>query len=62
MNGHSHLFIPGPTNVPDEVRRAMNIPMEDMRAPDFGDFILPLLSDLKKAFRLTHGRVFVYPT
>jgi alanine-glyoxylate transaminase/serine-glyoxylate transaminase/serine-pyruvate transaminase len=62
MNGHSHLFIPGPTNVPDEVRRAMNIPMEDMRAPDFGDFILPLLADLKKAFRLTHGRVFVYPT
>jgi alanine-glyoxylate transaminase/serine-glyoxylate transaminase/serine-pyruvate transaminase len=48
--------------VPDEVRRAMNIPMEDMRAPDFGDFILPLLADLKKAFRLTHGRVFVYPT
>ena len=62
MNGHSHLFIPGPTNVPEEVRRAMNIPMEDMRAPDFGDFILPLLSDLKKVFRLTHGRVFVYPT
>lgn len=62
MNGHPHLFIPGPTNVPDEVRRAMNIPMEDMRAPDFGDFILPLLSDLKKAFRLTHGRVFIYPT
>lgn len=62
MNGHSHLFIPGPTNVPDEVRRAMNIPMEDMRAPDFGDFILPLLADLKKVFRLTHGRVFVYPT
>jgi alanine-glyoxylate transaminase/serine-glyoxylate transaminase/serine-pyruvate transaminase len=62
MNGHSHLFIPGPTNVPEEVRSAMNIPMEDMRAPDFGDFILPLLSDLKKAFRLTHGRVFVYPT
>ncbi|EAQ23996.1 MULTISPECIES: pyridoxal-phosphate-dependent aminotransferase family protein [unclassified Roseovarius] len=62
MNGNSHLFIPGPTNVPDEVRRAMNIPMEDMRAPDFGDFILPLLSDLKKAFRLTHGRAFVYPT
>ena len=34
MRGNSHLFIPGPTNVPEEVRRAMNIPMEDMRAPD----------------------------
>ncbi|RXV66177.1 serine--glyoxylate aminotransferase [Roseovarius sp. A46] len=61
MNGNTHLFIPGPTNVPEEVRRAMNLPMEDMRAPDFGDFILPLLADLKKVFRTETGRVFVFP-
>ncbi len=61
MNGNTHLFIPGPTNVPEEVRRAMNLPMEDMRAPDFGDFILPLLADLKKVFRTDTGRVFVFP-
>lgn len=61
MNGHSHLFIPGPTNVPDAVRRAMNIPMEDMRAPDFCDFITPLLSDLRRAFRMARGRVFAFP-
>ena len=35
MRYHTALFIPGPTNIPDEVRRAMNVPMEDMRAPDF---------------------------
>src|SRR6056297_899416 len=61
MNGNTHLFIPGPTNIPEEVRRAMNVPMEDMRAPDFGDFILPLLADLKKVFRTDTGRVFVFP-
>lgn len=61
MNGHSHLFIPGPSNVPEEVRRAMNVPMEDMRAPDFCDFITPLLSDLCRAFRLESGRVFAFP-
>lgn len=61
MYGQSHLFIPGPTNVPEEVRRAMNIPMEDMRAPDFCDFIMPLLDDLRRAFRLEHGRVFAFP-
>jgi alanine-glyoxylate transaminase/serine-glyoxylate transaminase/serine-pyruvate transaminase len=61
MNGNTHLFIPGPTNIPEEVRRAMNLPMEDMRAPDFGDFILPLLADLKKVFRTETGRVFVFP-
>ena len=48
MYGNQHLFIPGPTNVPEPVRQAMNIPMEDMRAPDFGAFTKPLLADLKK--------------
>ena len=27
-HGIIHLFIPGPTNVPDAVRRAMNVPMQ----------------------------------
>ncbi|MFY9239382.1 MAG: aminotransferase class V-fold PLP-dependent enzyme [Roseovarius sp.] len=62
MNGNKHLFIPGPTNVPEEVRRAMNVPMEDMRAPDFGDFVTGLLTDMKKAFRMENGRVFIFPS
>ena len=40
MAGHAHLFIPGPTNIPEAVRQAMNIPMEDMRAPSFPSFTL----------------------
>ncbi|MDX8522788.1 hypothetical protein RFN30_31800, partial [Mesorhizobium sp. VK23D] len=35
MAGYTHLFIPGPTNIPEEVRQAMNLPMEDMRAASF---------------------------
>ena len=62
MNGTQHLFIPGPTNVPEPVRQSMNIPMEDMRAPDFPDFVQGLLCDLKKAFRMEGGRVFVFPS
>lgn len=62
MNGQQHLFIPGPTNVPEQVRQAMNFPMEDMRSPDFGDFVHGLLGDLKKAFRTEQGRVFVFPS
>jgi alanine-glyoxylate transaminase/serine-glyoxylate transaminase/serine-pyruvate transaminase len=60
-NGMTHLFVPGPTNVPDAVRRAMNVGMEDHRAPDFPELTLPLFSDLKKVFGTTTGRVFVYP-
>ncbi len=62
MNGFQHLYIPGPTNVPEPVRQAMNLPMEDMRAPDFGDFVSGLLTDLKKIYRLDRGRVFVFPS
>lgn len=61
MRHHTGLFIPGPTNIPDPVRRAINIPMEDMRAPDFPDFTLPLLHDLKKIFRTAPGQVFIFP-
>ena len=62
MPGRNHLFIPGPTNIPDSVRRAMNIPMQDMRAPDFGEFILPLFDDLKKIFKTESGQVFMFPS
>ena len=62
MNGTQHLFIPGPTNVPETVRQAMNVPMEDMRAPDFPDFVSGILSDLKKTYRMEQGRVFVFPS
>ncbi len=59
--GHTHLFIPGPTNVPDEVRRAMNVGQEDMRAPDFGDLTLGLFSDLKRVMRSATAEVFLFP-
>ena len=62
MNGYQHLFIPGPTNVPEPVRQAMNLHMEDMRAPDFPGFVSGLLADLKKVYRMEGGRVFVFPS
>jgi alanine-glyoxylate transaminase / serine-glyoxylate transaminase / serine-pyruvate transaminase len=60
-NGATHLFVPGPTNVPEAVRRAMNVPMQDHRAPDFPELTLPLFEDLKKIFAMRAGRVFLYP-
>ncbi|MEM6971222.1 MAG: aminotransferase class V-fold PLP-dependent enzyme [Pseudomonadota bacterium] len=59
---HRHLFIPGPTNIPDAVRRAMNVPMEDMRAPDFGDLTRPLFEGVKRVFKQTTGRMFLFPS
>ncbi len=56
-----HLFIPGPTNIPEPVRRAMDLRMEDMRSPEFPKFTLPIFEDLKKVFKMRDGRVFLYP-
>ncbi|MGD9507780.1 MAG: serine--glyoxylate aminotransferase, partial [Geminicoccaceae bacterium] len=61
MRYHPALFIPGPTNIPDAVRRAMSLPMEDMRAPDFPQLTLPLFEDLKKVFKTEAGQVFIFP-
>lgn len=57
-----HLFIPGPTTIPDAVRMAMNLPMEDMRSPEFPKFTLPVFEDLKKVFKMKDGRVFIFPS
>ncbi|MGK9204172.1 aminotransferase class V-fold PLP-dependent enzyme [Sinorhizobium meliloti] len=62
MSGYNHLFIPGPTNIPEQVRQAMNLPMEDMRSPGFPELTLPLFADIKKVFKNQTGRVFIYPS
>ncbi|AEH88234.1 aminotransferase class V-fold PLP-dependent enzyme [Mesorhizobium opportunistum] len=62
MAGFTHLFIPGPTNIPEQVRQAMNLPMEDMRAASFPDLTLPLFEDIKHVFKNETGRVFIYPS
>jgi alanine-glyoxylate transaminase/serine-glyoxylate transaminase/serine-pyruvate transaminase len=60
MPGQNFLFIPGPTNMPERVRQALNIPYEDQRAPDVPAFTLPLLTDLRRVFKTTTGQVFAF--
>ena len=60
--GRNFLFVPGPTNVPDRILRAMHIAMEDHRSSDFPKLTLPLFEDLKKIFKTREGQVVVYPS
>lgn len=60
--GRNALFIPGPTNLPDRLRRAMDVPLEDQRAPDFPDFALGLFADLKQVFKTDRGQIFIFPS
>lgn len=59
--GYNGLAVPGPTNMPFEIRKAMDVALQDHRAPDFPEFTKPLFEDLKKVFKTETGRVFVYP-
>ena len=59
--GINYLFIPGPTNVPERVRQAMNVPMQDHRAHDYGTQNIGIFRDLKKLLRTKDGHVLLYP-
>ena len=61
MPGFKGLFVPGPTNMPFAIRQAMDVPLEDHRAPDYPQFLLPLLTDVKKVFQSRNGHVFIFP-
>lgn len=61
MTGQNPVFIPGPTNIPERLRSAMNIPTSDHRAPDFVNFMKPLLDDLKKVFKTRTGTIITFP-
>jgi len=59
--GRNFLFVPGPTNIPDRVQRAMIVAMEDHRSSRFPDLSTSVLSDLKKVFKTDEGQVFIFP-
>ncbi len=62
MAGRNFLFVPGPTNVPDRVLRAMVVPMEDHRSPLFPELTRACLAGLKPVFKTTHGHPIIYPS
>jgi alanine-glyoxylate transaminase/serine-glyoxylate transaminase/serine-pyruvate transaminase len=59
-SGRHFLQIPGPTNVPDRVLRAMAQPTIDHRGQDFGVLGRELLAELKPIFK-TRNPVIIYP-
>ena len=49
-SGRHFLQIPGPSNTPDRVLRAMDNPTMDHRGPDFGKFGKQLLEKLRREY------------
>jgi alanine-glyoxylate transaminase/serine-glyoxylate transaminase/serine-pyruvate transaminase len=59
--GRHFLQIPGPTNVPDRVLRATDMPTMDHRGPAFGLLGKAVLGGMKRVFKSTQGEVVIYP-
>ncbi len=59
--GRHFLQIPGPTNVPDRVLRAMDLPTIDHRGPEFADLTKEVLAGLRTVFG-TSGATVVFPS
>src|SRR3954464_8372346 len=59
--GRHFLQIPGPTNVPDRVLRAIDFPTIDHRGADFAQLGKTVLSGMKRVFKTTQGEVVIYP-
>ncbi len=62
MAGRNFLFVPGPTNVPDRILRAMSVASEDHRSPDFPALTRACLDGLKPIFKTVTGNPIIFPS
>ena len=62
MSFQNPVFIPGPTNMPEEIRKAVYMPTIDHRSSLFADILHPALDGVKKILKCETGSVFVFPS
>ena len=61
MSSSNPVFIPGPTNIPEQVRKACDMPTLDHRSAQFRDILLPALANVKKVLKTETGEAVIFP-
>jgi alanine-glyoxylate transaminase/serine-glyoxylate transaminase/serine-pyruvate transaminase len=61
MSLQNPVFIPGPTNIPEAVRKACDMPTVDHRSPLFATILHPALEGVRRVMRQERGETFVFP-
>ena len=61
MSLQNPVFIPGPTNMPEALRRAVDMPTVDHRSSLFGEILPPAIAGVKKVLKTTAGEVVLFP-
>ena len=61
MPGRHFLQIPGPTNVPERILRAMDRPVPDHRGPEMPALVAEIVAGLRHVFRTERGEIALFP-
>ncbi|MGX9947921.1 L-aspartate--glyoxylate aminotransferase BhcA [Bradyrhizobium denitrificans] len=62
MFSQNPVFIPGPTNMPEALRKAADMPTLDHRSPLFGQILRPALAGVKKVLKSESAEIFIFPS
>lgn len=62
MSFQNPVFIPGPTNMPEAVRKACDMPTIDHRSPAFARMFKPAVAGVRRVLKLTDGEVIILPS
>ena len=61
MSSQNPVFIPGPTNIPERLRHACDVPTIDHRSASFGIMFRPLFAGVKEVLKTKAGEVVIFP-
>ncbi|WP_136440144.1 L-aspartate--glyoxylate aminotransferase BhcA [Pacificoceanicola onchidii] len=61
MSFQNPVFIPGPTNIPEQLRKACDMPTIDHRSPLFGQILHPARDGVRRVLQSASAEVFIFP-
>ncbi len=62
MSFQNPVFIPGPTNMPESLRKACDMPTIDHRSPLFGQILHPARAGVRKILKSHMAETFIFPS
>ena len=62
MSFQNPVFIPGPTNIPESIRKACDMPTLDHRSPAFARLFRPAVEGVRRVLKMAEGEVILIPS
>lgn len=61
MSSQNPVFIPGPTNIPERLRRAVDLPTMDHRSRAFGELLAPVFDGVRSVLKSRDAEIAIFP-